>query len=244
MHLRLDYVLTTELNYSRRNPSLKPREAREDDDRRYVAIKLVNIAQCLDRSLSKADCHCVFVADCAVPAEGKQRGTPCSPCRRKRDTCLPDPFDGIGIGHTRGAYFDHSVVCTAPLEVLKDRMGALQLVAASVGAEILTTTIKDYIDRARPEVVTQLVEVSGLSYPSGHSLSAASLLFDRSHSCVPASSKNRASNRDSGDDGWDHTAGRNDSHLPRSALPKRSRQWHIAWGGLGAFAGRVLFVFP
>jgi hypothetical protein len=69
-------------------------------------------------------------------------------------------------------------------------------------------------------------------------------LFDRSHSCVPASSKNRASNRDSGDDGWDHPAGGNDSHLPRSALPKRRRQWHIAWSGLGAFAGRVLFVFP
>jgi hypothetical protein len=57
VHLRLDYVLTTELNYSRRNPSLKPRETQEDDDRRYVATKLVNIAQCLDRSLSKADCH-------------------------------------------------------------------------------------------------------------------------------------------------------------------------------------------
>lgn len=57
VHLRLDYVLTTELNYSRRNPSLKPQETREDDDRRYVATKLVNIAQCLDRSLSKADCH-------------------------------------------------------------------------------------------------------------------------------------------------------------------------------------------
>jgi hypothetical protein len=47
VHLRLDYVLTTGLNYSRRNPSLKPWEAREDDDRRYVEAKLVNIAQSL-----------------------------------------------------------------------------------------------------------------------------------------------------------------------------------------------------
>src|SRR5271167_502051 len=54
-------------------------------------------------------------------------------------------------------------------------MGALQLVAASVGAGILTTTIKNYIDRPRPEVVAQLIQVSGLSYPSGHSLAAASL---------------------------------------------------------------------
>jgi undecaprenyl-diphosphatase len=48
-------------------------------------------------------------------------------------------------------------------------------VAASVGAGILTTTIKNYIDWPRPEVVTQLIQVSGLSYPSGHSLAAASL---------------------------------------------------------------------
>ena len=52
--------------------------------------------------------------------------------------------------------------CAASLE---RPMGALQLVAASVGAGILTTTIKDYIDRARPGVVTQLVEVSSLSCP-------------------------------------------------------------------------------
>ncbi len=68
-----------------------------------------------------------------------------------------------------------STIVLCVLLLLKDRMGALQLVAASVGAGILTTTIKDYIDRARPEVVTQLVELSGLSYPSGHSLAAASL---------------------------------------------------------------------
>jgi PAP2 superfamily len=41
--------------------------------------------------------------------------------------------------------------------------------------EFYRTTIKDYIDRARPDVVTQLVEVSGLSYPSGRSMAATSL---------------------------------------------------------------------
>jgi len=68
-----------------------------------------------------------------------------------------------------------STVALCVLLLLKDRMGALQVVAASVGAGILTTTIKDHIDRARPEVVTQLVAVSGLSYPSGHSVAATSL---------------------------------------------------------------------
>jgi undecaprenyl-diphosphatase len=68
-----------------------------------------------------------------------------------------------------------STIALCVLLLLRDRMGALQLVAASVGAGILTTTIKNYIDRPRPEVVTQLIQVSGLSYPSGHSLAAASL---------------------------------------------------------------------
>ena len=68
-----------------------------------------------------------------------------------------------------------STIALCVLLLLRERMGALQLVAASVGAGILTTTIKDYIERARPEIVTQLVEVSGLSYPSGHSVAATSL---------------------------------------------------------------------
>jgi undecaprenyl-diphosphatase len=68
-----------------------------------------------------------------------------------------------------------STVTLCVLLLLKDWMGALQLVAASVGAGILTGTIKNFIDRPRPEVVTQLVQVSGFSYPSGHSLGAAAL---------------------------------------------------------------------
>ncbi len=68
-----------------------------------------------------------------------------------------------------------STVALCVLLLLKDRMGALQLVAASLGAGILTSAVKNFIDRPRPEVVTQLIQVSGFSYPSGHSLAAASL---------------------------------------------------------------------
>lgn len=68
-----------------------------------------------------------------------------------------------------------SAIALCVLLLIKDRMGALQLVAASVGAGILTSTIKNYVDRPRPEVVPQLIQVSGFSYPSGHSLTAASL---------------------------------------------------------------------
>jgi len=61
------------------------------------------------------------------------------------------------------------------LLVLRDRMGALQLLAASVGAGVLTIVTKDIIERTRPAEAQQLVIVSGFSYPSGHSLSTAAL---------------------------------------------------------------------
>jgi undecaprenyl-diphosphatase len=68
-----------------------------------------------------------------------------------------------------------SIIAFCALLLLKDRMAALQLVIASAGAGILTTVVKNYIDRTRPAEVSQLVQVSGFSYPSGHSLAAASL---------------------------------------------------------------------
>lgn len=61
------------------------------------------------------------------------------------------------------------------LLVLRDRLGALQLLAASAGAGILTVVTKDTIERTRPEEVQQLIVVSGFSYPSGHSLSTSAL---------------------------------------------------------------------
>jgi len=61
------------------------------------------------------------------------------------------------------------------LLVLRDRLGALQLLAASVGAGILTTVTKNLIERIRPDEAQQLIVVSGFSYPSGHSLSTSAL---------------------------------------------------------------------
>jgi undecaprenyl-diphosphatase len=61
------------------------------------------------------------------------------------------------------------------LLVLRDRLGALQLLAASVGAGILTSVTKNIIERIRPEEVQQLIVVSGFSYPSGHSVSTSAL---------------------------------------------------------------------
>ena len=61
------------------------------------------------------------------------------------------------------------------LLVLRDRLGALQLLAASAGAGVLTLMTKNIIERIRPEEAQQLIVVSGFSYPSGHSVSTSAL---------------------------------------------------------------------
>ena len=61
------------------------------------------------------------------------------------------------------------------LLVLRDRLGALQLLAASVGAEILIVATKNIIERIRPAEAVPLIVVSGFSYPSGHSVSTSAL---------------------------------------------------------------------
>jgi undecaprenyl-diphosphatase len=61
------------------------------------------------------------------------------------------------------------------LIVLRDRLGALQLLVASAGAGILTLVTKDIIERIRPAEAQRLIVVSGFSYPSGHSLSTSAL---------------------------------------------------------------------
>jgi len=68
-----------------------------------------------------------------------------------------------------------SVFTLLVLLALRDRMGALQLLAASAGAGILTLVTKNSIERIRPEEAQQLVIVSGFSYPSGHSVSTSAL---------------------------------------------------------------------
>jgi len=68
-----------------------------------------------------------------------------------------------------------SVVALCLLLSLKDSMAAWQLVLNSVGAGIWTEITKNFIERTRPDDITHLVQVSGFSYPSGHSLASASL---------------------------------------------------------------------
>src|ERR1700676_2951389 len=68
-----------------------------------------------------------------------------------------------------------SVFTLLVLLVLRDRLGALQLLAVSTGAGILTLLSKNIIERNRPAEAQQMIVVSGFSYPSGHSLSTSGL---------------------------------------------------------------------
>src|SRR5690606_15339646 len=56
----------------------------------------------------------------------------------------------------------------------KNLRGAAFLFSGAVGSGLLSSFMKNYFSRARPTEVSQLVEVSSYSYPSGHSLAASS----------------------------------------------------------------------
>ena len=68
------------------------------------------------------------------------------------------------------------VIISAGYLLLAGRRGTAALVAGSaVGAALLSKGTKLLFDRARPDVVTHLVEVSTPSVPSGHALLSASI---------------------------------------------------------------------
>ena len=67
-----------------------------------------------------------------------------------------------------------SVLIVAILFYFKDFYGSSYIAIGTMGAGIGTYLLKHFFIRDRPSVVTHLVEVSGFSYPSGHSLSATS----------------------------------------------------------------------
>jgi undecaprenyl-diphosphatase len=68
-----------------------------------------------------------------------------------------------------------TVIGVILLWVNKDRKDSIYLGLGSSGAGICTYIMKHFFTRQRPTVVPKLVEVSGFSYPSGHSLSMTSL---------------------------------------------------------------------
>ncbi|CAN5628854.1 phosphatase PAP2 family protein [soil metagenome] len=65
----------------------------------------------------------------------------------------------------------------AVLLLKSDRRGAAILVLTSLVSAAAVVVSKTLFDRPRPSVVPRLVEVTGLSYPSGHSLGSAAVFL-------------------------------------------------------------------
>lgn len=63
-----------------------------------------------------------------------------------------------------------TIIGLVSLNIKKDRMGALFLALNVIGATLWMSLLKNIIARKRPNIIPRLIEVSGLSYPSGHSL--------------------------------------------------------------------------
>lgn len=71
-----------------------------------------------------------------------------------------------------------TMLCVLTVTMLlmhRDSLAAWQLTVAAGGGGIISTMLKRVLERARPAEVEKLVEVSSFSYPSGHSLAAASV---------------------------------------------------------------------
>jgi undecaprenyl-diphosphatase len=76
-------------------------------------------------------------------------------------------------------------VLTAVLLLMhRDRLAAWQLTIAAIGGGLISTMLKRVLERARPAEVEKLVEVSSFSYPSGHSLAAASVYLTLAIVCA------------------------------------------------------------
>jgi len=67
------------------------------------------------------------------------------------------------------------VVTLATLLVRRERREAIHLIVASLGTGALVWVTKGIVERARPTEVAHVVDVSGFSYPSGHSAATATL---------------------------------------------------------------------
>ena len=69
------------------------------------------------------------------------------------------------------------VLISALLVVKKRYADTAHLILAAVGSGLLTSLMKSYFERSRPDILAHLVNVQGYSYPSGHSLTSAAVYF-------------------------------------------------------------------
>ena len=133
-----------------------------------------------------------------------------------------------------------SVFTLVVLLVLRDRLGALQLLTASVGAGILTLVTKNLIERIRPAEAQQLDRSVGLLIPErtfGFDLRA--LPDDRDHRGTLCTALGRESRNFSGRVGGAYHDWRL-TRVPWRSLSDRRHERHLTRSGLGATARRIL----
>lgn len=68
-----------------------------------------------------------------------------------------------------------STIATTTLWLVRNRPAALQVLVSLAGATMWVHLLKNVIQRVRPNGFSPLVQASGFSYPSGHSLTAAAV---------------------------------------------------------------------
>jgi undecaprenyl-diphosphatase len=76
----------------------------------------------------------------------------------------------LGSGHVLSLL---ALIVLGYLAMLREWRTALVFAIAMIGAAFGGTLLKGVFERPRPEVISQLIEVGSLSFPSGHSLSSA-----------------------------------------------------------------------
>ncbi len=68
-----------------------------------------------------------------------------------------------------------TTVATVLFWLGRDRLSAAHMLCASIGAWVLIRVVKNIVGRERPTLIPRLVDVDGLSFPSGHSLATAAI---------------------------------------------------------------------
>lgn len=63
-----------------------------------------------------------------------------------------------------------TIISFVILLIKKDKLGILFLAINVIGSSLWMILLKNVVARDRPNIVPRLIEITGLSYPSGHSL--------------------------------------------------------------------------
>jgi undecaprenyl-diphosphatase len=66
-----------------------------------------------------------------------------------------------------------TAVVASYLLVARKASTALFVIGATIGGAMLSTTLKSFFQRPRPDLVAHLVDVTSTSFPSGHAMNSA-----------------------------------------------------------------------